>query len=66
MPTEMPVLQRHVSRYKKRRRERTKRGESVKREEISLEMQCLLLWFWGFVLIVFLYNYRFLSDLSFQ
>ena len=37
MPTEMPVLQRYVSRYKKRRRER-QRGESVKREEISLEM----------------------------
>lgn len=25
------------------------RGESVKREEISLETQCLLLWFLGFI-----------------
>ena len=44
----------------------TKKGgedkeRSVKREEISLEMQCLLLWFWGFVFIVF---FNIITDFS--
>lgn len=51
----------------------TKKGERApgerrvsERDGISLEMQCPLLWFLVLVFIAFLYNYRFLRDLSFQ
>ena len=67
MPTEMPVPQRHVCRYeKKEEREGKVRGGVSKRDEISLEMQYLVLWFLVFVFIVFLYNCRFLRDRSSQ
>lgn len=65
MPTEMPVPQSHVCRYKKRRRGQRERRECQERGNIPGNAVPFVVIF-GFYCFFFLYNYRFLRDFSFQ